>query len=565
MTAASRPQIAPRPLRRPVGDVGGELVEAERVGGDPRRVSIRPSRIEHVHHRQHQGDVGARQRLDELVGGVGGDRADRVDHDELGAVGAGGLDRRPQVAVGEPGVGAPQQDQPAVAQLERVERRGRCRWSSARRAPTVGPQIARTSRLAPRWWKKRPSRPMIDSRLWLPASLNGRTASAPCSAITACSRAAISASASSHEICSNSPAPFGPDAAQRVEDPVRAVHAVEEAVDLRAQLALAERVVGAAAELHGHARRSTVTSHPHESGQSWWQVPWITLGVGHRAHATRSAAVRFRGVFSGGVATGPATSGGCRPSGARRGRCDEVAQIVAAAHRAGRRVKVIGAGHSFTAAAATDGRAAHARPPRPGRRRRPRARPGHGRGRDPPPPPQRRARRGRAGACPTSATSTASRSPARSPPPPTAPGSTLGNLATTVVGMQLVTGTGEVVRCDADVEPELLRVGPGRPRRPRRRHRGHAPVRAGVRPPRPRDRGGPRRRARRVRRPRRRRRPLRAVLDARHPPLPGQAQLADRRAAGARSRGGPTCGTSGSAENLGFGAGAAGSGGASRR
>jgi L-gulono-1,4-lactone dehydrogenase len=34
----------------------------------------------------------------------------------------------------------------------------------------------------------------------------------------------------------------------------------------------------------------------------------------------------------------------------------------------------------------------------------------------------------------------------------------LGNLATTVVGMQLVTGTGEVLRCRADLDPELLRV-----------------------------------------------------------------------------------------------------------
>ena len=39
----------------------------------------------------------------------------------LGAVGACRLDGRPEVAVGEAGVRPPQQDQPAVAQLERVE------------------------------------------------------------------------------------------------------------------------------------------------------------------------------------------------------------------------------------------------------------------------------------------------------------------------------------------------------------------------------------------------------------------------------------------------------------
>ncbi len=34
----------------------------------------------------------------------------------------------------------------------------------------------------------------------------------------------------------------------------------------------------------------------------------------------------------------------------------------------------------------------------------------------------------------------------------------LGNLATTIVGMEMVTGTGEVVRCDETNDPELLRV-----------------------------------------------------------------------------------------------------------
>ncbi len=34
----------------------------------------------------------------------------------------------------------------------------------------------------------------------------------------------------------------------------------------------------------------------------------------------------------------------------------------------------------------------------------------------------------------------------------------LGNLATTVVGMEIVTGTGEVVRCDLDDDAEMLRV-----------------------------------------------------------------------------------------------------------
>ena len=140
MTAASTPQIAAARAGVQLGDVVGELVEADGVGVDPRPVDEAVA-DQHVHHRQHQRDVGAGQRLDELVGGLGGERADRVDHDDLGAVGPGRLDRRPQVAVGEPGVRAPQDDQLAVAQLERVEARGRCRSSSRTPAPTVGPQI----------------------------------------------------------------------------------------------------------------------------------------------------------------------------------------------------------------------------------------------------------------------------------------------------------------------------------------------------------------------------------------------------------------------------------------
>jgi L-gulono-1,4-lactone dehydrogenase len=135
----------------------------------------------------------------------------------------------------------------------------------------------------------------------------------------------------------------------------------------------------------------------------------------------------------------------------------EVAQIVTAAHRAGQRVKAIGAGHSFTAAAATVGiqlsldrldrvlavdaesgrvtveagirlhrlndalSAAGLAMPNLGDID----------------------RQSVAGAIATATHGT---------------GITLGNLATTVVGLQMVTGRGELVRCSTDLEPEVLRV-----------------------------------------------------------------------------------------------------------
>jgi L-gulonolactone oxidase len=139
------------------------------------------------------------------------------------------------------------------------------------------------------------------------------------------------------------------------------------------------------------------------------------------------------------------------------GSAAEIAKIVADAHRAGRHVKVIGAGHSFTAAAATDGvqltldrldqvvdvdRATGRMTVGAGIRLHRLndalaaaglAMPNLG----------DIDRQSLAGAIATATHGT---------------GLTLGNLATAVVGLEIVTGTGEIVRCDTDAEPELLRV-----------------------------------------------------------------------------------------------------------
>ena len=77
-------------------------------------------------------------------------------------------------------------------------------------APTVGPQMLRSSSVAPMWWNSRDEMPCVASTLWLPASLNGMIASPPCSAMIAFRRVPISSSASAQVICSNVPLPFGP-------------------------------------------------------------------------------------------------------------------------------------------------------------------------------------------------------------------------------------------------------------------------------------------------------------------------------------------------------------------
>ena len=114
-------------------------------------------------------------------------------------------------------------------------------------APTVGPHSSRTSRLAPMWWKKRPSRPITDSRLWLPASLNGSTDSAPWVSITSLEAGADLGQGVVPADRFERPSPLRPVRRSGVSTRSGLYDAVEETVDLGAQLALAERVVGVAA------------------------------------------------------------------------------------------------------------------------------------------------------------------------------------------------------------------------------------------------------------------------------------------------------------------------------
>ena len=183
MVAASRPQTAA--ARAGVHSATWAASSSKPTVWSPTHSwSTRPSRISTCIIASISAMSVPGQRLDELVGGVRGDRAQRVDDHDPGAVGPGRLDGRPQVAVGEPGVRAPQDDQAGVAQLERRRACARCRWSSDTRRPPSDRTARARAGWRPRWWKKRPSRPITDSRLWLPASLNGSTASAPWVSIT---------------------------------------------------------------------------------------------------------------------------------------------------------------------------------------------------------------------------------------------------------------------------------------------------------------------------------------------------------------------------------------------
>ena len=66
ITSADTPHVAGRPFGRPVGDGVAQFVEPQCVCGDPRVVGEAVA-DDDVHHRQHHRDVGAGQRLDEPV------------------------------------------------------------------------------------------------------------------------------------------------------------------------------------------------------------------------------------------------------------------------------------------------------------------------------------------------------------------------------------------------------------------------------------------------------------------------------------------------------------------
>ena len=256
---------------------------------------------------------------------------------------------------------------------------------------------------------------------------------------------------------------LGADAAQRVQDPVRAVHAVEEAVDLRAQLALAERVVGPAPQLDGDAAL--------DGGRPAARVRAVV--VARAVHDPAGSAVERHGPTLRRMAStrrlrsAPVTTTASNWAGNQRWLVAE--RVDAALDRRGR------------------GRRAGGRsPPAAGSRRSAPVT----RSRRPPRPTGSRCRSTPCRGCSTSIAIVAAvrveagirlralndeladvglalpnlgdidrQSIAGAIATAThGTGLGLGNLATTVVGMEIVTGTGDVVRLDEHTDPELLRV-----------------------------------------------------------------------------------------------------------
>ena len=136
----------------------------------------------------------------------------------------------------------------------------------------------------------------------------------------------------------------------------------------------------------------------------------------------------------------------------------------AAARESGATVKMVGTGHSFTAIGAPERDDADPRRAGRDRRGRPGRDDGHGPDRAPSSRTSTTPSSARASACTTWATSPSRPWPARSRPAPTAAAAAPRRSPHQVVGLELVTGTGELVRATADENPDVLemaRVGLG--------------------------------------------------------------------------------------------------------
>ena len=205
-----------------------------------------------VHDRQHQRDVGAGKGLDEPVGGRGGLRADWVEHDHCRAVGSGFLDGRPQVAIGQLGVGSPQDDQLRMADLQGIEalrRTKRHLHAGADRRPADRPLHPRRAQSVPEPLRESHRQQALIARIAV--RHDGLCAVAIDDLVESCGdfgerfvpRDLLEPAFS-----------LDADAAQRMQDALVAVHPIEELVDLGAQLTLAVRMIRVAAHLQRDGR-----------------------------------------------------------------------------------------------------------------------------------------------------------------------------------------------------------------------------------------------------------------------------------------------------------------------
>lgn len=239
------------PLGCPFGDSGGQLVVA---GGMTVDVVVVDEVVadQYMHDGQHQGDIGAGERLDEPVGRIGGHRADGIDDHDLGTVGPGLLDEGPQMAVGKSGVGGPQDDELGETDIHGVGTPG---GAIGRRQTRPGGGPAQRPGLA---GGTEAGEETAIERRHLDESL-GAGVKPGNDGFASVLLNDLAQPDCHHRQClvpgglPELPGAFRPGTDQRVENPIGMVDTVEETVDLGAQLAPGVGVVEVATQLDSPA------------------------------------------------------------------------------------------------------------------------------------------------------------------------------------------------------------------------------------------------------------------------------------------------------------------------
>ena len=246
-----------RPFLRPL---------AQRLGAD--RVPLDVVAVfqavaeDHVHHAQGQRGIGAGQQRQVLVRLLGRAGAEGIDRDQLRAPPPRLLDEGPQVDVRAHDVGAPGHDEPGIDHRLGVEAHGLADRDRDAGGARAGADRA-VEEARPQRAEEAAVHAAVREQPHVPGVGVGQDRLGTVGGDHAAEARGDGVEGLVPRDAREAPLALGPDALHRVQDAVGAVDALEVVVDLRAEEALGEPVIGVAAEAH---RAAVLDVHGHDAG-----------------------------------------------------------------------------------------------------------------------------------------------------------------------------------------------------------------------------------------------------------------------------------------------------------
>ena len=168
ISSAARPVSSAARCGRPFADAFFQVRRSRACAVDVVAV-FETFRSDHVHHGEGERGVGAGADGVVAVGELAGAVLVRIDGVEPRAVAARFDDEGPEMDVGAEDVGAPGEDQFGVAELLGLDAVAEAEGVGQARGRPAEEQMVRSSRDAPRRWKKRRSMPEPLSSPMVPA------------------------------------------------------------------------------------------------------------------------------------------------------------------------------------------------------------------------------------------------------------------------------------------------------------------------------------------------------------------------------------------------------------